>query len=159
MKPNLKASLLSIFIAGPIGAFFIALCSWILIGLCVAISPDEGLLTLLTGAALMQTVPVIIVSFLIALWPASLIAVKALKKKQNLFLVSLNYCFVVNLIIWSSLFLWLEYISSDSEMISSLYFYGITCLSGLLFSVIFSTPTIGLLMCFIIKKGIQKHIA
>ena len=89
-------------------------------------------------------------SFLLALGVGGYFATKSIQKQKTLLESSLRYSLRVNAIIWS-VFLFISLINSDN------YFIQISIsLLAFIVCTLFTTFTIGLLICFLIQNRIRK---
>lgn len=143
-----KGSWISLLIGAPIGLMLIGLFSFLIIVATTLISQGEGLLTMVIEAFYYYPFIGLTISFLLSLWFTGRLAEIALRKKQTL---SWKYSLITNLIMWSTFIL--VHLAQFHENFDFTFGFIIPLILGF-FSTIFSIFTIGLLICYIIKKRV-----
>ncbi|MFN8438205.1 MAG: hypothetical protein U0V72_11275 [Cytophagales bacterium] len=148
MKANLKGILISYLIGTPIGLITI-----IVVLLIPATMTGEGLATLGLVAIYGKGILGLIISFLIALGVGGYIAVKDLAKQNPLIKTSFRYSLTVNTIIWT-VFIILTIFENSLQLILFL----VPPIIAFILCTLITTFTIGILICYLIKKLAFKRV-
>ena len=143
MNIQLRKSILTSYLIGaPIGIFAIA--SLIIIPSFIT---GEGLLTMVMLGVYSNPIIGLVISFLIALWIGGKLAFENINNGKSLILTSFKYSVIVNLIIWST-FCIIILLSNEEDKLIVI----IPPIIAFIVCTILTTFTIGLLICYIIKK-------
>lgn len=110
----------------------------------------EGFILAMAAPLLVYPTLGLIISFLIILWYAGRRATDNLAKGQNLFLVSIKYSATINSVIWTVFYLVLLFVTKGVGAETFLYLPVVFLIIG----VIMAPLTIGLFICFMIKRKI-----
>jgi hypothetical protein len=110
----------------------------------------EGFVLAMAAPLLVYPSLSLIVSFLLILWFAGRFAADNLAKGQNVFLVSIKYSVTVNFVIWTAFYLVLIFVTqgvgAENFLLPPIVF--------MLIGIISAPFTIGLFICFMIKRKI-----
>lgn len=144
MKTNAKGISTSYLIGAPLG--LIAICFVFLIP---ALLTGEGLALFAMAMIYGKAIVGLVISFLIALGIAGHYAVSDLESGRTLIKTSFRYSITVNAIIWL-VFMILTILDNTKDFIMLL----LPPLIAFLFCTLSTTFTLGLLICYMIKKKI-----
>ena len=148
IKLSNKGSWISLLVGGPIGVFMVALVFAFFIGLIVLLS-GEGLGAMGIFFIYYEAVIGLVCAFLFSLWFTGRIAQYYLMKGRGLLFTSFMYSLVTNVFIWS------VFIAVKLLTYFDLFWGVILPCIAFLISTTLSVFTIGLLICFLIRKGIS----
>lgn len=156
MSDKLKhySILTSYLIGAPIGLFTIFITFFIPVMLT-----GEGLATMAITGVFGNAILGLIISFLIALWLAGQNAFSDFSKKKSLLSASFKYSLIVNSVIWTT-FILITIIGNSADGKDNLHLvliFVIIPIIAFIFCVALTTFTLGLLICFTIKRKIEKE--
>ena len=112
----------------------------------------EGLATMAMVGVYGKAILGLIISFLIALGVAGHIATTNLEKQNSLLKTAFKYSLTVNLIIWTVFIL----LTVADNFASDFWLYLIPPIVAFLICTTMTTFTLGLLICYIIKKRLTN---
>ena len=112
----------------------------------------EGLTTMAMVGVYEKAILGLIISFLIALGVAGHIATTNLEKQKSLLKTAFKFSLTVNLIIWTVFIL----LTVSDNFSSDFWLYLIPPIVAFLFCTTMTTFTLGLLICYIIKKRLTN---
>lgn len=139
---------ISYLIGAPIGLFTI-----FSVFAFPAMLTGEGLATMMMIGVYGKAIFGLIFSFLVALGVGGYYATKCIEYKNNLIKASFKYSLIVNLIVWTVFILFT--IAEDID--KGLWLYLLFLIITFIFCTAITTFTIGLLVCYEIKKKITKN--
>ena len=147
MTSKRKGIIISYLIGAPVGLFTI---------LIVSITPvaltGEGLGTMLLFGTYGKAILGLIISFLIALSIGGQNASIDIERQKSLIKTSFKYSLTVNAIIWT-VFILLTILSNEKK---NLFLFIIPPIIAFILCTIITTFTLGLLICFTIRKRINN---
>ena len=140
--------LISYLVAAPVGLITV----FIVFLLPIAVS-DEGFAAMVMFGVYGKATIGLVISFLIILSFAGVDAYKDFVRGNSLIRTSIRYSLTVNLVIWS-VFIAIVTIENFGKDVLGMIMPAVI---ALIFSVITSSFTIGLLICYLIKRRIIKE--
>ena len=142
MTANMKGIITSYLIGTPIGLITI-----LFVFITPAALTGEGLATMGMVAIYGKAIVGLIISFLIALGIGGHKVVTDLRKQKSLIKTSFRYSLTVNIIIWS-VFILLTIMDNSKDFLAFL----LPPLIAFIFCTAITTFTLGLIICYTIKK-------